>query len=149
MSDKKSSEKINSLTSFVEGVANAPMINRQDTAIINNRFSLIFTNRAVLSELYIEHGLVQTLIDMPVDDAFRKDFEIKTTQINEDEIELLQRTLHRDGHYKSIMQAVKWGRLFGGSGLVIMTEQDPTKPLDLRRMKEDSKLSFTLLIYGS
>ncbi len=102
--------------------------------------------RQLLSELYVEHGLIQTIIDVPVDDGLRGGVEITSKQLSEDEILKLQVSLDRDDDINTVGTAIKWNRLFGGAGLLIMTDQDPMTPLDLNAITPDSPLEFRAVV---
>ncbi|MDR3243276.1 MAG: DUF1073 domain-containing protein [Elusimicrobiota bacterium] len=117
-------------------------VSQVDTFFKNNRWYFISNMRQVLSEIYVEHGIIQTLVDIPVDDAFRGGFDIKTEQLDENQIDDLLVFLERNRVYGSITQALKWARLFGGGGILIITDQDPTTELDIEAVKEDSPLKF-------
>ena len=143
-------ELINSLTSLCANLANdnpfaslpGVQLSQTDTLFINNRWYLIGNSRQLLSQLYVEHGIVQTLVDQPVDDAFRSGFEIKTGQLSGDEIEKLQIYDQRNGVTRSLMQARKWARLYGGGAVIIITGQDPLLPLDIKKIKPGTPLEF-------
>jgi phage-related protein (TIGR01555 family) len=115
----------------------------QTTTIFKNlRYYLISNFRQILSEAYVELGLVQTIVDVPVDDALRGGIEIKSKQLSEEQIEELQVSMDRDDDLNVAGQAAKWNRLFGGAGIVIMTDQDPETPLDIEAITKDSNLEF-------
>lgn len=115
-----------------------------DTATIfkNLRWYLVSNFRQVLSEVYVEIGLVQTIVDLPVDDALRGGVEIHSKQLDEDQIQQLQVSLDRDNDIVNTGQAAKWNRLFGGAGIIILTDQDPEEPLDLDAIGPDTPLEF-------
>ena len=142
--NKTDNEKLNnSLTGLVQGIANTSMINQQIPAIVNNRYSLVSNNRVLLNELYVEHGLIQTLVDAPVDDAFRGGFSVKSDgQLDEDNIADILQFMETEDITSKIVQVMKWARLFGGGGLVAMTNQDPEKELNIERISEFSSLDF-------
>jgi len=118
-------------------------LSQVDTIFNNNRWYLISNMRQVLSEIYIEHGIIQTVVDVPVDDAFRGGVEIKSKQLSSDQLEKLQVLVEREDIIDSVVaQAMKWNRLYGGAGVVIITDQDPTTPLDLDAIGPDSQLEF-------
>lgn len=119
-----------------------PQINSLDSVIINNRYNLLFNNRNTLSELYIEHGLVQTLIDQPVDDAFRNGIEIRTEQLDEDNIAEIYKYMDDHDIWRAICQTFKWQRLFGGAGIVINTDQNPETPFSPESIMESSRIEF-------
>lgn len=138
---------INSLTGFANILGQASAycgspLSQTNPMFYNNRWYLISNNRQLLSEMYVEHGIVQTLVEQPVDDAFRSGFEIKTGQLDGEEIEKLMIYLERDHVIKGIAGGIKWARLFGGGAVLIITDQDPSTPLDLNAITEDSLLKF-------
>lgn len=112
-------------------------VNQVDTLQLNLRYYLISNFRQLLSEAYVEKGLVQTIIDEPVNDGFRGGIEIKTKQIDTDQCEYLNRYMEEQNDFSHICQAVKWKRLFGGSGVLLITDQDPMTPLDIEAISED------------
>lgn len=127
------------------GFTNTPngvQLSQVDTLFKNNRWYLVSNMRQLLSELYVEHGLIQTIVDVPVDDGLRGGVEISSKQLDEDEIQELQVSLDRDDDLNTIGQALKWNRLFGGAGVLIMTDQDPKEPLRLEAITDQSPLEF-------
>lgn len=115
----------------------------QATPLFNNlRWYLVSNMRQLLSELYVENGLVQTIVDVPVDDGLRGGIQIKSKQLDEGQIEELQISIDRDDDLATAGQAAKWNRLFGGAGILILTDQDPEEPLDLEALGPDDKLEF-------
>lgn len=117
-------------------------LSQADSMWMNNRWYLISNFRQLISELYAEHGIVQTAIDQPVDDAFSQGFEIKSAQLSGDDVELIWNYMERHQVVETIKYSCKWARLFGGGGVFVITDQDPAKPLDIKAIKEDSPLEF-------
>ena len=134
----------NSLTGLLEGLGygafDGSQINQVDTLFKNNRWYMLSNMRQILSELYVEHGIVQTLVDQPVDDGFRGGIKINSDQLSEDELIDLQNYLDTNNIIETIKQGVKWTRLFGGGGVLLMTDQKPDMPLTA--LKKGSKLEF-------
>lgn len=120
-------------------------LDQVDTVFANNRWYLISNMRQVLSEIYAEHGLIQTVVDVPVDDGLRGGVEIKTKQLSEEQIHTLMAALERNNDINIVGQAMKWNRLYGGAGVVIMTDQDPESPLDIDAIGADTPLEFRAL----
>ncbi|MCX5844287.1 MAG: hypothetical protein NT022_11200, partial [Deltaproteobacteria bacterium] len=60
----------NSLTDFVSQ-ALGTAVSQAATSQENNRYSSVTLNRALMTTMYQEHGIIQVLVDQPVDDAFR------------------------------------------------------------------------------
>lgn len=136
----------NSLNSVLTSLSQANQfdkaVNQTAPLTLNNRGNLISNDRTTLSYLYVEHGLIQTLVDQPVDDAFRAGFDIKTAQLDPEEIEELQRYMIQEGVIQEIVQVGQWGRLYGGGSLLVITDQDPSKPFNPKTLRDFSRVKF-------
>lgn len=110
------------------------------TMMISNRYSYVSNNRLLLAEMYSEHGIVQTFVDLPVDDAFRGGIEKRSGQLSPEEIEELDKAEQTTGALREFIQAKKWARLFGGGAVLIITDQDPETPL--QPIKQGERLAF-------
>lgn len=117
-------------------------LNQTQTLFLNNRWYFISNMRQLLSEIYVEHGIVQTLVDVPVDDALRGGVEIISGELDPDEIKDLVADMEREQDLKVIGQGIKWTRLYGGGGVIIVTDQNPQEPFDIKKLKPDSPLIF-------
>lgn len=117
-------------------------VSKPTTIFKNLRWYLVSNFRQMLSEAYVELGLVQTIVDVPVDDGLRGGVELKSKQLDETQIAELTTSLDRDDDINTAAQAGKWNRLFGGAGLLILTDQDPEEPLNLDLITADSPLEF-------
>lgn len=124
------------------GFPGTEQLSNTNTLFKNLRWYLVSNFRQLLSELYVEIGLVQTIVDVPVDDALRGGITIKSKQLDEDQIEELQISLDRDDDLGNVAQARKWTRLFGGGGIIILTDQDPEEPFELDQVGPDDGLEF-------
>lgn len=128
----------NGLTDVVMGGAFNPMatqVNQTDSLYINCRTYLISNQRQILSQSYVEHGPLRTLVQLPVDDAFRGGFKIKSSQLDEDEIKALKNHMDSMGDEETAKEAIKWNRLYGGAGIVIMTNQKHDTKLDVNKLE--------------
>ena len=110
------------------------------TMMISNRYSYISNNRLLLAEMYSEHGIVQTFVDLPVDDAFRGGVIKRSGQLSPEEIEELDRAERRTGALREFVQAKKWARLFGGGAVLIITDQPADTPL--KPLNQGDRLAF-------
>lgn len=117
-------------------------VSQVDTFFKNNRWYLISNIRQVLSEIYVEHGIVQTLVDVPVDDAFRGGVDIKSDQLSEEEVQDLIQYVEREGIIRQFVQAQKWMRLFGGGAILIINNDKPDTPLKPEDLEEESEIHF-------
>jgi len=140
----------NSLTSLVSGLYQGGAIgayggsqlSQTDTMFKNNRWYLISNYRQLLSEMYIEHGIVQTLVDQPVDDAFSRGYTIKSGELDADDIEKLEVYLERSRFIETLKTALKWSRLYGGGAILIVDEDKPDTPFDITKLNEKSNIEL-------
>lgn len=118
------------------------MLSQSNTLFKNLRWYLVSNMRQLLSELYVEIGLIQAMIDVPVDDGFRGGVEIITKQLDPEQIKELETCIEREGDILAVAQGTKWTRLFGGGGVLIVTDQDPKKPLNIAAINKNTPLKF-------
>lgn len=142
-------EITNSLTSLVGSLApfmqfgGANMtISSVDSMFVNSRWYLLSNFRQLLSQVYVENGIVQTLVDQPVDDAFRTGFDVKTGQLDGDEIEALLYYMENSGMLTALKDSKKWARLYGGGAVLLITDQKASVPLRIQDLKEDSPIEY-------
>lgn len=119
-------------------------LSQVDTIFLNERWYLISNMRQVLSQMYVEHGLIQTVVGLPVDDALRGGVDIKSKQLSEEQVQDLQVELEQEDILNSVVgMSEKWNRLFGGAGILTLVEdQDPTEPLDIEAIGPDTKVAW-------
>jgi phage-related protein (TIGR01555 family) len=113
-----------------------------NTMAFNKRYGAITLNRALLSSTYMEEGIVQVLIDQPVDDAFRGGIKIKCDEMSGDEIKELEQAIDQEQILDTYAQGLKWMRLFGGAGIIINIGQDMRQPLNIESIKDNTPLKF-------
>ena len=125
------------------GVGDTAPIQDIQSLLYNNRYYMITMQRQLLNELYVEHGIVQTMIDQPVEDAFRGDIAIISKQLSDDDVKTLEKYLFQNDVYLRLIEAYKWARLFGGGGVIVNVDgQDPSEPFDVESVKKGAKLEF-------
>lgn len=136
-------EKTNSLTELALSIRTPQnQISRQDTSEASLRRNMVTYNRMLLSWLYVEIGIIQTLIEQPIEDAFSKSFEIKSGQLSPENIETLNQYLTKNKVIEKYKEAKRWARLYGGAGLIINTTQDPSTSFELNKLNKNSPLEF-------
>lgn len=141
--DDANDTKMNSLTGLVSSLAETTAeLSSTNTTIYSLRFSTISNNRSLLSTMYAENGFAQTVIDIPVDDALRGGLDISCPEFSRQNILELQDYLEDAGVLQSVGQTTKWGRLFGGAGLVVNAGQNRTMPLNIDKIKPTTPLEF-------
>ena len=117
-------------------------LSQWDTLFENLRWYLISNNRQLISQCITEIGLIRTICDLPVSDGLRGGIEIKTEQLDEKQIRQLQRLMELKRDIYVAGRAVSKMRGFGGGGVVVLTNQDPNKELDIDAIRADSPLEF-------
>lgn len=117
-------------------------LSQPTTMFYNLRWYLVSNFWQLLSQAYVEIGLIQKICNMPVDDAFRGGIEITSKQLDGDEIKELEIALDRNNDISNFAQAMIWTRLYGGGGVVIITDQDPETEIDLDQLSVDRPLIF-------
>jgi phage-related protein (TIGR01555 family) len=130
----------NSLGEFAQALGSE--LSQTDTTIFNNRFGAVTLNRSLLSTLYLEHGIIQVLIDQPVDDAFRGGITIRSEELSADDLKQLHHKIDMMDLIQTYGQALKWTRLFGGAGIIINAGQDMTKEFNINGIGPDTPLEF-------
>ena len=130
----------NALADFTYNLG--PQISSANPMIFNKRYSAITMNRSLLTSTYIEEGIIQVLIDQPVDDAFRGGIDIKCDELDADDIRALQTELTTMDVLQTYAQGLKWMRLFGGAGIIINAGQNFEKPFSMERIKKDYPLTL-------
>ena len=139
---KEKTEQIvnNSLSDLVAGVRVSTMLTGgsdlagYSTIAYNNNYSLLTLNRIILTYLYTSSGIFQTAIELPTQDALSRGIEIESDQMSPSDIDELLDFMEESGQWSALLSAWNWGRLYGGAGLVINTNQDAQEPLDYKKL---------------
>lgn len=140
--------KLNSLNDFMAGFSGqgdpffGAELSKANTLAWNNRYSALTLNRSLISTLYQEHGIVQVLVDQPVDDAFRGGITIVSEELDETDLKALYKYIDENSILLTYAQALKWARLYGGGGVIINSGQPTDKPLNIDAINEKSLLEF-------
>lgn len=110
---------------------NSPnMLIRYSSPFLITRMWLLLTNA------YNKNAFLQTAVNQMVEDAFRNDgLIIDTKTLTTDQLEQLRTTMDKEGDINSIIDCIRWGRLYGGGALIANTEQDYSLPLDEKQLK--------------
>lgn len=136
-------ERSNSLTELAVGLQTQQnQLSQAASVDVNLRRYLISNQRTLLSSLYVEIGLIQTLIDQPVNDAYAQMPIIKAEEMEQEDIDAVDAYIRKNKWFKVFKQALKWMRLFGGSGIFLNTPQNPQTPLDLKRLSKGDEISL-------
>ena len=98
----------------------------------HNKFTYgVLNDFAQLDAAYSSSWLARAIVDYPAEDMTREWRTIKCD--GADEIRAEEDRLQVPA---LISEATSWARLYGGAGLLMITNQDLTKPLDPRKIKK-------------
>jgi phage-related protein (TIGR01555 family) len=113
------------------------------TIFENLRWYMVSNFRQLLSQAFVEIGLVQTICCVPVDDGLRGGILIKSKQLDEEQIKQLQISMDRDDDLGTAGWAAKWERLYGGAGIIVLVaDQNPEEALNIKAIGKDTDIEF-------
>lgn len=94
-------------------------------------FNLLTRNRVKLEAMYRGSWIVGAAVDAVAEDMTRAGINIHSTQ-EPDQIQIMQQMLTRMGIWQSLLEAIKWSRLYGGAlACIVVDGQDPSTPLNI------------------
>lgn len=100
------------------------------------RNDLLTLQRHLLSRLYVENEIIQSIIDTPIDDVLRDGLSIKCSQISPEELIKFQTKINTNGDLNTVGSGLKWERLFGGGGFIIATDDGMMNELKVEKLFE-------------
>lgn len=96
-----------------------------------NQFS--FSEAAELEAAYCENWIARAIVDYPVDDATRE-----WRVFNAKEASKIVEAENFFNLQSVTQEAFKWSGLYGGAGVLLITDQDLSSPLNLDKIKKGS-----------
>jgi phage-related protein (TIGR01555 family) len=96
-----------------------------------NQWNYDYTDWASLDAMYQSNWIARAIVDEWAADAVREWRSIKCKDA--EAIEQLEKELCVKQH---VQEAIGWARLYGGSGVVMITNQDLEKPMQLDKIKK-------------
>lgn len=125
------------------GLGSAPTISDASTAFENLRWYLVSNFRQLLSQVFVEIGLVRTICVVPVMDGLRGGVMFKSKQLSEEELQELKVKMDRENDINTAGWGTVWTRLYGGGGILILTDdQDPQDPIDITKIAKGADIGF-------
>lgn len=112
------------------------------TMLYNTRSYLVTNQGALLSSVYATNGIIRKFIEMPVQDALNSGFEIKTSQLDDSEILAVENKMMFEGDIENLQEAIYWKRVFGGGGLITVTDNESKTAFDEVEVAEGKPLYF-------
>lgn len=105
-------------------------INNPMTIFANATNQLLTLNWVELANTYKSNGFCRIAVDLPVADAFRDGgFDIDSKTLNPDELLELKEKMSDSNDIETLQACLRFGRLYGGSAVVISTNGKPERPL--------------------
>ena len=101
--------------------------------------------RNFCADLYMEHGLVRTLIDVPVEDGFSGGPDIfdKGGELDDDDLAILDSEIEMKQDFQSLAQANKWAGLYGGGAIIVVHEdQNPENEFSIDDIQKGDEIEF-------
>lgn len=94
-------------------------------------FDLLTRNRIKLEAMYRGSWIVGAAVDSIAEDMTRAGVSIKGDS-DPEQIEQMQVQMTRLGVWSALLDAIKWGRLYGGAvAMIVIDGQDPSTPLNV------------------
>lgn len=100
-----------------------------------------------INSLYRSHWVVRRIIDVIPEDMTKNGYKI-TSQLDPDAMRKLESTFRRTSTHKKLLQGLKWGRLYGGAGGLVMIkgqEDRLDQPLELDSVMPDDYKGLLIL----
>lgn len=100
-----------------------------------------------INSLYRSHWVVRRIIDTIPEDMTKNGYRI-ISQLDPDNMRLLETVFRRTSTHKNLLRGLKWGRLYGGAGgLIIIDGQEDAldQPLELDQVMPDSYKGLLIL----
>lgn len=104
-------------------------------------------NWQTINSLYRSHWVVRRIIDVIPEDMTKNGYKI-TSQLDPESLRKLETTFRRTTTHKNLLKGIKWGRLYGGAGALIMIkgqEDMLDQPLELDQIMPDSYKGLLVL----
>ena len=120
----------------INGGTGGSFLSSYNTWGFSNNYSLITLNRIILTYQFAGNGIFQTAIQLPIQDGIGKGIEIESGELDNTDIQKVLDYWEEKGIWNSILNYLTWVRLFGGGALLINTNQDPEKPLNLKNLSK-------------
>ncbi len=100
-----------------------------------------------INSLYRSHWVVRRIIDVIPEDMTKNGYKI-TSQLEPDALKKLESVFRRTCTHRKLLQGLKWGRLYGGAGGLVMIkgqEDMLDQPLELDSVMPDDYKGLLIL----
>lgn len=99
-----------------------------------NAYAPLTLQYQYLMYAYKSQPVLQTIIDMPTQDALRGGLEFGEGEVDKDDIKMLEDKLRDMSFYQTVKTGENWAQLFGGAAYIINTDEDPATEFNPKRL---------------
>ena len=134
MSDTTKPVQVNNQTTH-DGLTNVMTgLGTSKSKSAHNRWTYPLLNEyQSLEACYLSDWIARKICDIPAEDMTREWRRVKSD--GAEEIQALEQQFLLPN---LVQEAITWSNLYGGAGILMLTDQDLTKPLDVRRIRKGS-----------
>lgn len=112
-------------------------INSPFTIYANATNQLLSLNWVELANTYKSNGFCRIAVDLPVSDAFRDGgFDLDSDTLTADELNKLMEKMSDEGDIEKLQDCIRFGRLYGGSAIIVNVDGKTERPLVLENLKD-------------
>ena len=147
MSKRKNKKSIKTRDAFQNPLARTGVFMPNPLEATNYPLTRFTRDWQTIISLYRSHWVVRRIIDVIPEDMTKTGYKI-LSQIDPDNLRKLESTMRKTATHKNILKGLKWGRLFGGAGALIMIggqEDNLDEPLELDAIMPDSYKGLLVL----
>lgn len=106
--------------------------NNQSLNLVNGYNNIqiepISLQQILLTYLYKTYGILEKIVTVPVDEAYKRGgFDLEAETLEDEEIDELKKALEKHDDIERLKTAQYWARLFGGGALVLIGDTDDLK----------------------
>lgn len=114
--------------------------NNQSLNLVNGYNNIqiepISLQQILLTYLYKTYGILEKIVTVPVDEAYKRGgFDLEAETLEDEEIDELKKALEQNDDIDQLKTAQYWARLFGGGALVLIGDTDDLKkPINYNKL---------------
>lgn len=140
MSKRKNKTAVQTRDAFQNPIARTGAFMPNQLEATNYPMTRFTRDWQTINSLYRSHWVVRRIIDTIPEDMTKNGYKI-ISQIDPDKMRAIETVFRRTSTYKNLLLGLKWGRLYGGAGgLIIIDGQEDAldQPLELDQVMPGS-----------
>lgn len=147
MSKRKNKTAVQTRDAFQNPIARTGAFMPNQLEATNYPMTRFTRDWQTINSLYRSHWVVRRIIDTIPEDMTKNGYKI-ISQIDPDKMRAIETVFRRTSTYKNLLLGLKWGRLYGGAGgLIIIDGQEDAldQPLELDQVMPGSYRGLLIL----